>query len=84
MQNPNIRFQPTELARDQIRERGLILNQVIEMLRGPTTTWSGRKENQTFHQGTTPTGQVLQVLVERISDTQAKIVTLDWEKRKEG
>jgi hypothetical protein len=61
---PNATFRPTQLARDMVAEQGLTIQDAIDVIQSPGSSWNGSKPNQRWHRGETKKGVPIRVLIE--------------------
>ena len=65
MLDPNIELKPSRLAIEKLRSKNLDMSDAIYVAQTGPTTWDGTRSRQTWHQGETPGGITINVLVQR-------------------
>jgi hypothetical protein len=73
---PNVRFIPSQRARDALIEQNLTIQDAIYVVQSCNVSWPGHKPSQRWHRGTTLLGIDITVLTEDIGAGQILIITV--------
>lgn len=72
---PNIRYQPTESARNAADSLGISVSSAIYAVRNYDVKHPGRKGGQWWYEGRSPTGDSLRVLIQENLPANVIIIT---------
>ena len=76
---PDVRFQPTESARNAANSLGVSMDSAIHAVRNYDVKHPGRKEGQWWYEGHSPAGVNLRVLIQE--NLPANVIIITFHKR---
>ena len=72
---PDVRFQPTESARNASNSLGISISSAIHAVRNYDVKHPGRKNGQWWYEGRSPSGALLRVLIQENLPANVIIIT---------
>ena len=72
---PNVRYQPTDSARNAANSLGISLDSAIHSVRNYALKYPGRRDGQWWYEGRSPAGDSLRVLIQENLPANVIIIT---------